>query len=72
MGSLPIGDELLHRMNNTIIDFVNGKERKLARERWFKPRESGGYGIVDMKIMNLCIKASWIKRWYTNRHERLS
>ena len=26
----------------------------------------GGYGITDMKVMNLCIKVSWIWRWYFN------
>ena len=53
-------------MNEIIIEFVNGRERKIARDRWFKTREMGGYGITDMKVMNLCIKASWIRRWYMN------
>ena len=58
MGAIPIGDEMLNRMNEIIIDFVNGKERKIARERWFRTRELGGYGISDMRVMDLCIKAS--------------
>ena len=66
MGAIPIGDEMLNRMNEIIIDFVNGKERKIARERWFRTRELGSYGISDMRIMDLCIKASWIRRWYSN------
>ena len=68
MGSLPIDDGLINRMNELIIDFVNGRERKIARERWFRTREMGGYGLTDLKIMNLCIKASWIRRWYMNKN----
>ena len=66
MGALPVNDDILDRMNEIIIEFVNGRERKIARDRWFKTREMGGYGITDMKVMNLCIKASWIRRWYMN------
>ena len=66
MGAIPIGDETINSMNEIIIDFVNGNEKKIARERWFRSRELGGYGICDMKIMDLCIKASWIRRWYNN------
>ena len=68
MGSLPIGDDILNRMNEIIVDFVNGRERKIARERWFRTREMGGYGLTDMKIMDLCIKASWVRRWYLNKN----
>ena len=66
MGALPVNDDILDRMNEIIIEFVNGRERKIARDRWFKTRELGGYGITNMKVMNLCIKASWIRRWYMN------
>ena len=63
MGSLPVGKIILDRANEVIISFVNGKERKIAANRHFLARESGGYGITDMNILNMCIKASWIKRW---------
>ena len=66
MGAIPIGDEMINSMNEIIIDFVNGNEKKIARERWFRSRELGGYGICDMRVMDLCIKASWIRRWYNN------
>ena len=66
MGAIPIGDEMVNSMNEIIIDFVTGRERKIARERWFRTRELGGYGICDMRVMDLCIKASWIRRWYSN------
>ena len=63
MGTLPVGKNILDRANEVIISFVNGKERKIAANRHFLARESGGYGITDMNILNMCIKASWIKRW---------
>ena len=63
MGTLPVGKNILDRANEVIISFVNGKERKIAANRHFLPRESGGYGITNMNILNMCIKASWIKRW---------
>ena len=55
-------------MNEVIVDFVNGRERKIAPERWFMTRKLGGYGLTDLKIMNLCIKASWVRRWYMNKN----
>ena len=58
MGALPVNDKILDRMNQVIIEFVNGREQKIAQERWYKTRKMGGYGITDMKIMNLCLKAS--------------
>ena len=54
MGAIPIGDEMINSMNEIIIDFVNGNEKKIARERWFRSRERGGYGICDMRMMDLC------------------
>ena len=44
MGSLPIGDGIINRMNEVIVDFVNGRERKIARERWFRTRKWGDMG----------------------------
>ena len=45
MGALPVNDEILDRMNGVIIEFVNGRERKIARERWYKTREMGGMAL---------------------------
>ena len=66
MGALLVNDDILDRMKQVIIEFINGREQNIARERWYKTREMGGYCIIDMKIMNFCIKASWIRRWYMN------
>ena len=42
MGALPVNDEILDRMNKVIIEFVNGREQKIAQERWYKTRKMGG------------------------------
>ena len=42
MGSLPVGKIILDRANEVIISFVNEKERKIAANRHFLPRERGG------------------------------
>ena len=42
MGTLPVGKNILDRANEVIISFVNGKERKIAANRHFLPRERGG------------------------------
>jgi len=68
MGSVPASEKVLDNMNNLIIDYINGKERKLARDRWFLSREMGGYGMFDLKNLDMCIKASWIKRWMCNTY----
>jgi len=68
MGSLPVHEKILENLNETIIGYINGRERKIAKDRWFFEREMGGYGMFDLKKINLCIKASWIKRWMSNTY----
>ena len=63
MGAIPVDSGILDRANEIIIKFVNGKERKLATDRFFLTREQGGYGVTDMKVLNMCIKATWIRKW---------
>ena len=62
MGAIPADNGILDRANEIIIKFVNGNERKLAADRLFLTREQGGYGITDMKVLNMCIKATWIRK----------
>ena len=52
MGAIPADSGILDRANEIIIKFVNGKERKLATDRFFLTREQGGYGVTDMKVLN--------------------
>ena len=63
MGCIPVSKEILDQMNNIVIAFVNGNERMLAENR--KYNERGGYGIIDMNILVLCIKANRVRRWIT-------
>ena len=65
MGAIPADNGILDRANEIIIKFVNGNERKLAADRLFLTWEQGGYGITDMKVLNMCIKATWIRKWCT-------
>ena len=61
MGCIPVSKEILDQMNNIVIAFVNGNERMLAENRKYNER----YGIIDMNILVLCIKANRVRRWIT-------
>ena len=63
MGAIPVDNGILDRANEIIIKYVNGRERKIAADRIFHTREQGGYGITDMRVLNMCIKATWIRKW---------
>ena len=70
MSAIPVNDDILNRMNEVIIQYINGGEKILARDRWFLEKNRGGYGMFDMKTMNMCIKAGWVKRWLNNKFGR--
>ncbi len=63
MGSLPLRDEYGDRINEILLDFVKGRDRLIERRRQLLCPELGGYGLVDAKIMNVCMKAAWVERW---------
>jgi hypothetical protein len=63
MGSLPLQDAYGDRINEILLDFVRGRDRLIERRRQLLCPELGGYGLVDAKIMNVCMKASWVERW---------
>ena len=67
MGIIPLSKDKAEEMNRIIIDYVNGGERMLARDRMFLQKELGGYGIVDLYKMDMYIKANWIRRWMNNK-----
>jgi hypothetical protein len=50
-------------MNEMILEFVKGSDRLIERRRQLLCEELGGYGIIDMNIMNVSMKCAWIKRW---------
>ena len=57
-------------MDAIIREFINGNRRMLAISRYFLTKELGGYGVVSMDTLDMCIKANWIRRWMNNIFER--
>ena len=70
MGVLELNENTGDRMDAIIREFINGNERMLANSRYFLPKELGGYGVVSMDTLDMCIKANWIRRWMNNIFER--
>jgi len=63
LNCIPLAVETGNRINEMIVNFVKGNDREIARARWFTQPEVGGYGLIDINTMGICIKASWIPRW---------
>jgi hypothetical protein len=63
MGSIPMDENIGNRMNEVLLNFIKGRDRLIERRRQLLHTELEGYGMVDMNIMNACMKASWIERW---------
>ena len=63
MNVLNLPAEIGNRINEAMVNFVGGGDRLLARDRWFKMAELGGYGLIDVNALDISIKASWISRW---------
>ncbi len=51
------------RINEIFLNFVKGSDRLLERRRQLLSASLGGYGLVDVNIMNVCVKSSWMDRW---------
>jgi hypothetical protein len=51
-------------MNDILITFISGRNRPIERRRQLLgvEVECGGYGMMDMNIMNVCVKSTWIRR----------
>jgi hypothetical protein len=62
MGILPLRNDMGSKMNEILIDFVSGGMRPIERRRQLLCAELGGYGVIDMNVMNVCIKSMWISR----------
>ncbi len=58
MGSLPMSEVIGERINETLLNFIKGSDRLIERRRQLLCKELGGYGMMDVNIMNVCIKAS--------------
>ncbi len=49
-------------MNDILVNFVSGRNRPIERRRQLLGVECGGYGMMDMNVMNTCVKSTWIRR----------
>jgi hypothetical protein len=67
LGVLNIDEHRANRINLKIMEYIIGQDKAIARERWYWSVEQGGYGIIDIKYLNLCIKAAWIGKWNKQR-----
>jgi hypothetical protein len=63
MGILSLPMEKGDQMNDIMTEFVRGRDRVIENRRKNLCAELGGYGIIDMNVMNISMKCSWIKRW---------
>ena len=63
MGVLHLPKEVRDRINEVLANFVKGRDRIIAKKRWCIDRSLGGYGLMDVHIMNACIKPAWINKW---------
>jgi hypothetical protein len=62
MGVLSMSQAIGDMMNEILVNFVSGRSRPIERQRQLLEVECGGYGMMDMNIMNMCIKSTWIRR----------
>ena len=70
MNCIPMSVQIGNEINSILIDYVRGGDRPLARNRAFNKIEIGGYGLIDILILNTAIKASWVKRWIKENEYR--
>ena len=66
LGSLQLKKSIGDRINELMAYFVKGRDRILARNRWFVDRALGGYGLIDVHSLNAVMKAMWINKWLIN------
>jgi len=45
------------------VNFVRGRDRVIEGQRQLLEAALGGYGILDIKIMDICMKCTWVRRW---------
>ena len=63
MSVLPtIPDNVVNKVNQCIGEFIwSGWKAKISREILWSNKESGGLGLVDLKIKDASLKISWIQ-----------
>jgi hypothetical protein len=63
MGSLPMSTAIGDRINEVLLHYVKGRDRLIERRRQLLGPTLGGYGLMNVNVMNTCMKAAWIERW---------
>ncbi len=63
LGSLPLGDDKANEINNVVINFISGTDRAIERRQQFLSAELIGYNMFDIRDLDTCVKATWIRRW---------
>jgi hypothetical protein len=53
MGILPLSDTIASRLNEILVNYIAGTGRPIERRRQLLPAEVGGYGMIDMRVMNV-------------------
>jgi hypothetical protein len=68
MGVLPLSEVKGVEINETIVNYVKGRGRILEHNRQTICEDLGGYGIIDVRVLNKSVKSTWIKRWNEERN----
>jgi hypothetical protein len=63
MGIMPLTEDHGDAINEIMLNFVKGNDRLIERRRQLLCAKLGGYGLVDAKIMSVCMKVTWMDRW---------
>ena len=65
---LPTYANALQTVNKLLFEFLwDGKGDKIKREHIIRDYEQGGLRMIDIHTFNKSLKASWIKKYCTNR-----
>ncbi len=48
-------------INDIIANYVKGRGRILERNRQTICEDLGGYGIIDVRVLNKSVKSTWIR-----------
>jgi hypothetical protein len=67
LGVLEMSEQRANRVNSLIMEYITGHDRAIAKDRWYWSVEHGGYGMINIESMDLCIKAAWIGKWNKQR-----
>ena len=62
--------EFMDRLRTVFFHFIwNGKVDRLKRSSLYKNDREGGMAMVDIEIYDAALKASWVRREITGKHD---